>query len=175
MGLSYSGLVFFLKGYILCAIQSMNPVYNSLMNANLGFMGLSWSRHGLLAWDRLYPMRYQHPPCEMKIDINWNTPKANENCRPRPHGIYLPHENFSFWKQNTKLISRSNSYCCIPQAQLKLYLSKDITCQNASIFHVSPGMRMNYTPIYFRFLWGFLLGQGWRKLFTSMPAIFDEL
>jgi hypothetical protein len=33
--------------------------------------------------------------------------------------------------------------CCIPQAQLKLYLSKDITRHNASIFHVSPGMYRN--------------------------------
>jgi hypothetical protein len=41
-----------------------------------------------------------------------------------------------------ELISRSKSYCCIPQAQLKLYLSKDITHQNAFIFHVSPGIKV---------------------------------
>jgi hypothetical protein len=39
----------------------------------------------------------------------------------------------------TKIFHYSKSYCCIAQAQLKLYLSKDITRQNASIFHVSPG------------------------------------
>ena len=91
----------------------------------------------------------------MKIDIMFLVPaRMGFICRTKMFHYSL------FLKNRLNKISRSKSYCCIPQAQLKLYLSKDITCQNASIFHVSPGMRMNYTPIYFRFLWGFLLGQG---------------
>jgi hypothetical protein len=67
------------------------------------------------------------------------------------------------------LISRSKSYCCIPQAQLKLYLSKDITRQNASIFLVSPGI-YKLKWIIHRFTsdfchMGFFTGS--RKLLTS--------
>jgi hypothetical protein len=62
------------------------------------------------------------------------------------------------------------SYCCIPQVQLKLYLSKDITRQNASIFHVSPGIKLK--RIIHRFTSDFYgVFTGSRKLLTSRIQI----
>jgi hypothetical protein len=77
----------------------------------------------------------------MKIDIMFLVPaRMGFICHTKifHYSLFLKNR-----LKNTKFISRSKSYCCIPQAQLKLYLSKDITRQNASIFHVSPGMCRN--------------------------------
>ena len=88
-------------------------------------------------------------------------------------------------KQNTKLISRSKSYCCIPQAQLKLYLSKDITRQNTSIFHFNPGIcveiycsvgRIKLNCIIHRFTSDFYGGfTGSRKLYQKSWHFFANI
>jgi hypothetical protein len=68
----------------------------------------------------------------MKIDIMFLVPaRMGFICRSK---IF----HYSLFLKNR--LNKTPSYCCIPQAQLKWYLSKDITRQNASIFHVSPGI-----------------------------------
>ena len=79
-----------------------------------------------------YPIKIAVRP--MKIDIVFLVPaRMGFICRTK------------FFHYSLFLKNRLNKtyYCCISQAQLKLYLSKDITRQNASIFHVSPGMCRN--------------------------------
>jgi hypothetical protein len=76
----------------------------------------------------------------MKIDIMFLVPaRMGFICRTKIFHYSL------FLKNRLNKISRSKSYCCIPQAQLRernSNLSKDITRQNASIFHVSPGIKL---------------------------------
>jgi hypothetical protein len=82
-------------------------------------------------------------------------------------------QNWSNWSSQIDLQIK----VCIPQAQLKLYLSKDITRQNALFFmHVNPGMRRLYCRvgriklkwIIHRFTSDFY---GSRKLLTSRIQI----
>jgi hypothetical protein len=122
---------------------------------------------GSLGLNNLCQRRYM-PIRPMKIDIMFLVPaRMGFICRTKifHYSLFLKNRlnktpNWSYW---------SKSYCCIPQAQLKLYLSKDITRQNASIFHVSPGIYKlkwiihQFTSDFYHM--GFFTGS--RKLLTS--------
>jgi hypothetical protein len=105
----------------------------------------------------------------MKIDIMFLVPaRMGFICRMKifHYSLFLKNRlnKTPNWSPDQSL-----NYCCIPQAQLKLYLSKDITRQNASIIHVSPGIYKlkwiihRFTSDFYHM--GFFTGS--RKLLTS--------
>jgi hypothetical protein len=102
--------------------------YSILMSFIAIFPSIGYGHSNSSSYARFYCIYRMCWKCciirPMKIDIMFLVPaRMGFICRKKIFHYSLFLKN----RLNTKLISRSKSYCCIPQAQLKLYLSKDIT------------------------------------------------